>query len=160
MKKVALLCLVSLPVFADSAPSPTALQTFLGQLTSALIPLLGAALFGLIIQGFRWLGSKAKGTKLEHVVEVIEQGAEGVANRIETVLLPALVKATDASSPGGIAITAEERAEIIAKGVAMLKNELPAGILKTAQATFGAGLDAVLAAKVTAAVAPPPKPQA
>ena len=155
-----IIALLAWPAFADATPAlvpvptgePTWAQQLLAYFLQLLIPLVGTALLALVSVGVNWVRTHTKGTAFEHAVSVATEAADGIAQHIKVELLPALQKATAPDSPGGVAITKEERAQLIAQGVSILKASLGPSVLKLLSGVFGSGLDSWLGAKIESAI--------
>lgn len=159
MKRLALFAVVvALPAFAADAPvaAPSWASQLLSEAIAVLVPLLGSALFGLLVAGIRWAAAHAAGTRFEHATDVLDAAVEGAVGRIKAKLLAKFADATAAGSDGGVVVTAAERAAILAEGVAALKAELGPGIVAVLQGSLGATLDGVLARKLDVALSAPP----
>lgn len=131
---------------------PTFWQNVASAVAAFVVPVLGSAMIGLIGMAVAYLHSAWKGSRFERAISVIEEAAAGIATKIKTDLLPAVVRATAADSPGGVAITAEERAQLMAQAVSMLKTEVAPWALKVIGAAVGGTIDSWLASKVETAV--------
>jgi len=116
------------------------------------ITLGGAGLLALLVYGVAALRTKAKGSAFELAVAVVDEAVTGVAVRVRLELLPALVLATAPDSPGGRAITPEERGQLLERAVAILRADLAAPVLKALTVMLGAGVNAWLKGKVEGAI--------
>lgn len=124
----------------------------LSWLLTTAITLGGAGVLALIVYGVRLAATKAKGTAFAHAMTVIDTAVEGAASRIRLELLPLLSKATALDSPGGRSITDAERAELLAKGVEIVRTSVAPSILAVASGALGGALDSLLKGKVETAV--------
>lgn len=125
----------------------------LSWLLTTAITLGGAGVLALIGFGVAALVAKTKGTKFENAMRTISLAIEAAATRIRLELLPLLAKATATDSPGGRTITAEEKAELITKGVEIVKASVAPSVLSVASSTLGGVLDGLLASRIEREVA-------
>ena len=146
------LLILSQTVPGVPAVGPSWFQALIGEATALLVPMLAVALFALLLVGIHWAVSKAKGTRFENAVRIAGEAVEGAVLRLKTKMLVRLGEATADASEGGKAITATERAALLAEGVAALKAELPGAVVATLKGAFGGGLDSWLGAKVERAI--------
>lgn len=131
----------------------------LAEAIAVIAPLALAALTALLIAGTRWLAAKAKGTRFENSVVVVEQAVEGAVQRIRTKLEAKFAAVTASDSDGGRVITVAEKQALLADALAALKAELGPGVLAVLRASFGGGLDGWLTSKIEGALLPAMAPK-
>lgn len=149
MRLLMLIVLISLPALAQSAPPPQPTPSVWTQLGPALLDLLGVALLAGIGFLATYLRAKAAESKAARVGLVLTESARAVVLELDASLKPKL----KAFLADGV-LSDDEKAQLKAAALDLLKTKLPAGLLSTAGQVFGAAfVDTYLAGKVEQAVA-------
>ncbi len=139
--------LVLAQVTAPVAAQPAWLTALLQYVVAPMLPLIGAALVGLLAKGVAFLHSKEKDSKALTALAVGADVVNAFVAHAEVAILPLIA---DAAKDG--TITAAEGQAIKAKTLQLLKEQMPAALQATLGAVLGPALDTWLSGKLEQAV--------
>lgn len=132
--------------FANPEP-PSALSRLLATVGGPLFDVLQLALLGLFGLLGKWLHANEQTNKLAKAMAVVNDYVLNATKHLLEGLGPDLKAALE----DGV-ISPAERAALIAKGVSLLKLELPSWVQKIMDSGFGDGLTTLLSGKVASAI--------
>lgn len=128
-------------------PAPTFLEKFLGTVGGPLLDILQLALLGALGMLGKWLHAHEQTSKLAKAMAIVNDYVSNASKHLLEGIAPDV---KDAIADG--VISPAERAALIAKGVDLLKKELPDWVQSIMNSGFGDGLTTLLSGKVATAV--------